>query len=220
MFFCFLTRLHYYYSLHSKPIAVPSSFGQLQHRFIWMPGHAGIPGNEFTDEMVRSTPATAPTFSLLTHSDLLIHLKNNLTGTWTRNFNSNISHTSAYYQIQLSIPSNPWFFDLPGFTRESIVAIRRLIRFGHDYLPATLARFIPNLSPYCPLHPHTRTLATSNHIFLECPNLLPSIERFENLSVSGAPRPWSVTSSLTTKDPLIYHAFAQFLSQLTTPIQI
>jgi len=107
-----------------------------------------------------------------------------------------------------SIPSNPWFFDLPEFTGKSIVAICRL-RFGHHCLPATLARFIPDLSPYYPLHPHTLILATPNHIFLEYPNLLLSIEKFENLiSLSGAPRPWSVASLLTTKYPLIYHAFA------------
>ena len=125
-------------------------FANSKTDFIWVPGHAVIPGNELADEMARSTPASAPTFSLLTHSYLIIHLKNNLTETWTTHFNSNISHTSIYYRIQPSIPSNPWFVDLPGFTRKSMVAICHF-RFGHHCLPATLARFIPDLSPYTAL---------------------------------------------------------------------
>jgi len=179
------------------------------------PGYAGIPGNELANEMARSTSASAPTFSLLTRSDLLIHLKNNLTETWTTHFNSDISH-----RIQPSIPSNPWFVNLLGFTSKSIVAICRL-RFEHHCLPATLARFIPYLSPYCPFHPHTLTLATLNHIFLECPNPLPSIK---NLKISSHSLVLldrgPVPSLLTTKDPLIYYAFAQFRSQLPTPTEI
>jgi len=132
----------------------------------------------------------------------------------------NVNHTSTYYRIQPSIPSNPWLVDLPGFTRKTIVSICRL-RFGHHCLPATLARFLSDLSPYCPFHPHTLTLSIPNHILLECPNLLPSIKKFENLlSLSDALRPWSVATLLTTKDPLIYHAFTQFLSQLPISIQI
>jgi len=121
--------------------------------------------------------------------------------------NFNISQASTYYRIQPSIPSNPWFVDLPRFTRKSIVAICRL-RFGHHCLLATLARFIPDLSPYCPLHPHALTLATPNHIFLECSDLLPSIEKFENLlSLSGALRRWSVAS-------LLNHIIASVLTSI------
>ena len=143
-------------------------FVNCKNDFIWVPGHAGIPWNELTNEMACSTPASAPTFSLLTHTYLLIYLKNNLTETWKTHFHSNINHTSTYYRIQPTIPSNQWFGDLPGFTLKSIVSICRL-HFRHHCLPATLARFIPDLGPYCPLS---------------------------------------------------YHAFAQFPSQLPTPIQI
>ena len=46
----------------------------------------------------------------------------------------------------------PWFVDSPCYACKTIVFLCRL-RFKHHCLPATRSRFVPNIDPYCPLHP-------------------------------------------------------------------
>ena len=141
------------------------------------------------------------------HLDLLTDHRNSHTQSWTTHFIANINHHSDYLRIQPSLHNKPWFVDFPSFLRRAIVPICQL-RFGHHCLPATLARFMPNVLPYCPLHPTTFTLTTLNHIFFVYPELQANIKNFKHiLSLTGALRPWSVASLLAPRDLLIYSAY-------------
>jgi len=83
---------------------------------------------------------------------------------WTDYFHSHISPLSHTTHP----PDKPWFTNFPHFSRKSIVTITHS-RFNHHSLPANLARFIPDISPYCTLHPNTLTMATPNYIFFNSP---------------------------------------------------
>ena len=121
---------------------------------------------------IRSFVSPSVTFRYSYH-------RNSHTQSWTTHFIANINHHPDYFRIQPSLPNKPWFANFPSLSRGAIVSICRL-HFGHHCLPATLARFLSNVSPYCPLHPTTFTLAISNHIFLVWPELQANIKNFEH----------------------------------------
>jgi len=70
-------------------------FHNCETDFIWVLGHVGIQGNEFADNLTRSTSVSARFFSLRSHSDFFDQQKENHTKTWITNFNSNISQNSV-----------------------------------------------------------------------------------------------------------------------------
>jgi len=138
-------------------------FHNCRTNFIWVPVHAGILRNEIADKLNRSTPVSASLFSLLWHSDLLTRHRNSHTQSWTTHFIDNINHHSDYFRIQPSLPNKFWFVNFPNLLREAIVSICRLRLDSHHYLPATLACFIPNVSPYFSLHPTTVSSSAQNY---------------------------------------------------------
>ena len=104
--------------------------------------------NEQTSRPVyHSTDHTTLTFHFPHY--LSTHLRDEHSKIWTKHFHSHISRLSAYSRIQPTLPTKPWFTDFSHLSWKSIVAICRL-RFNHHYLPANLARFIPNISRHCP----------------------------------------------------------------------
>jgi len=173
-----------------------------------------ISGYETADRLARTTNNTSQFFPFQTCNDILSQLRHSQTQYWTQYHQNNIGKLLIYKHIQPNLRPKPWFLHCPQSSRKTIVSICQ-IRFGHHRLPASLARFIPNISPYCPLHPETLTLYTPNHIF-QCPELLPLIQKFENLlALSGAQSPWSIASLIAHRDPLVYLAIAQFINNLS-----
>jgi len=84
-------------------------------------GPVDIPGNEIADELARSTPVSAPLFSLLSRLDLLTDHRNSHTQSWTTHFTDDINHHSDYFHIQTSLPNKPWFVNFPSHPRRVIV---------------------------------------------------------------------------------------------------
>ena len=73
---------------------------------------------------------------------------------------------------------------------------------NHDRLPANLSRFIPTIWSYCPLHPESKTLATTNHVFFQCPQLTNPRQSFEDLVLLfRALHPRFIQSLLAIPDP-------------------
>ena len=136
------------------------------------------------DQLAKSAPSnTAPT-SILFHTP---------TSSLTSGSPSP-THGSINFQKILVVtlftpeynPPYPPNHDFPQFSRKTIVTICRL-RFGHNPLPATLSKFIPTICPYWPLHLETKTLATRNHLFFQCPKLKTLVQKFELLLAYNFP---------------------------------
>jgi len=182
-----------------------------------VPGHAGEPGNELANELARSIDPTACllSFSCFTQITFLIYrAASSIYLHHPSYFNSKISYHSIYLHTEPFLLTKPWFVTLTRLFRKLLGSICCL-GLGYHCFPAPLARFILNLSPYCPLCPDTFTLVTSNHV-LHCPELQPITQNFKQiLSLSETPRPWLIiTSLLAILDPLVPHRFAQFIAQL------
>jgi len=79
---------------------------------------------------------------------------------------------SAYKSVQSTLPPKPWFSNFGTFSRRNFMSICRL-RFHQNRLPENLTYFPPDIPPYCPLHSHSHTLATSSFITLKNSSSLP-----------------------------------------------
>ena len=102
----------------------------------------------------------------------------------------------------------------------AIASICRL-RFNHFPLLTNPGRFMTHVSPYCPLHPESNTLPTSNHIFFQCPYLVSLAQNFEQLLIHAkVQRPWSMSSLLASPDHLVLFAIVQFIGNLPSTINI
>ena len=112
----------------------------------------------------------------------------------------NVTHVLAEYCWPICRDTNPNLYsrqnECPKILQliEIGFKIHRLLTYS-SLLIAPLAKFIPTVSPYCPLHPETYTIANMNHIFFQCPNLSSQIKKFElSLLRANLPRPWSMAS--------------------------
>jgi len=128
-------------------------FHNCKINFIWVSGPSGIPGNELVDQLAKSasisfhTPTSSPTSSTPspTHGSI--------------NFRKILVVTPFTPEYNPSLPTKPWFSDVPQFSRKTIVTSCRL-RFGHNafrrhyqgsFPPSPLTvHFIPKLTPWQP----------------------------------------------------------------------
>ena len=122
----------------------------------------------------RSVGPCSHTLSLLLSTSVslrdLTHLQKSHTQIWSNHYKKNINHNSHYFRLEPELPPKPWFVDFNNFSRNSIVSICRLW-FNYSHLPTNLTRFRPKISPYCPLHPESNTLATVSYTHLTLPTI-------------------------------------------------
>ena len=138
--------------------------------FLWAPSHSGLLGNEAADQLAGSVSTLSPAKPVLSFHDIIASSKSLLFSKWNDSYASLSDPRSPYFLLQPQLPPFPWYKFTDLSHRKHIVKLCRL-RFGHTCLPAHIHRFLPNVSPFCPLHPEDEIHADPHHIFSECPEL-------------------------------------------------
>lgn len=167
-------------SIHKPPLNINNTLAfkialnlsimtnRFQIRFLWIPGHSGIPGNHYVDNLARAAHLSSNKFDTLTPVELLSLAKSINYQKWMSSFEKN--NKSQYFTIQPTLPSRPWFSRLQNLSRRSISKICRL-RFGHSSLPYFLFHIGLSPSNICPLHTNLPMPCDVNHLFFTCPAL-------------------------------------------------
>ncbi|GFQ84185.1 solute carrier family 35 member B1 [Trichonephila clavata] len=149
-----LSALQSIVSLHSlsHPILVDITYALANHlkkkdiRFCWIPGHAGITGNELADTAVRSATGSSERFPIL-HSDLKACFRQKLQSVWQSNWDQQTENKlhSVMPVLAPTVPSS-------SKCCEQVIWIRlhlRHTRLMHSHL------LFGEPPPYCEILLHT-----------------------------------------------------------------
>ncbi|GFR13961.1 putative RNA-directed DNA polymerase from transposon X-element [Trichonephila clavata] len=143
-----LSALQSIVSLHSSshPILVDITYALANHlkkkdiRFCWIPGDAGITGNELADTAARSATGTSERFPI-PHSDLKACFRQKLQSVWQSNWDKQ-TENKLYSVIPVLAPTVP----SSSNRREQVIWTR--LRLGHTRLTHWHLLF-GEQPPYC-----------------------------------------------------------------------
>ncbi|GFQ87656.1 RNase H domain-containing protein [Trichonephila clavata] len=143
-----LSALQSIVSLHSSshPILVDITYALANHlkkkdiRFCWIPGHAGITGNELADTAARSATGSSERFPI-PHSDLKACFRQKLQSVWQSNWDQQTENKlhSVMPVLAPTVPSS-------SNRREQVIWTR--LRLGHTRLTHRHLLF-GEPPPYC-----------------------------------------------------------------------
>ncbi|GFR08838.1 something about silencing protein 10 [Trichonephila clavata] len=143
-----LSTLQSIVSLHSSshPILVDITYALANHlkkkdiRFCWIPGHAGIIGNELADTAARSSTGSSERFPI-PHSDLKACFRQKLQSVWQSNWDQQTENKlhSVMPVLAPTVPSS-------SNRREQVIWTR--LHLGHTRLTHRHLLF-GELPPYC-----------------------------------------------------------------------
>ena len=134
-------------------------------KFIWVPSHSGIIGNEMADKQALMGREEGESISNKLHyTDLIIKVNRTLWDNW-KNIYCRESRRKGiqYFSIQAEPRKKPWFQKINYTRRKSITVINR-IRSAHCLTPAHLYKIKINDNPYC----QCGETGDLNHIILGC----------------------------------------------------
>ncbi|CAI6366491.1 unnamed protein product [Macrosiphum euphorbiae] len=131
-------------------------------KFMWVPSHIGIPGNEKADKMANEavTSTTSTIINKIPSKDLLNEAHKRIIKTWQNHWDS-IPSSNKLRNIKKSI--SKWAYPENASRREQIVINRS--RIGHSHI--THSYLITKETP--PLCDTCKTPLTMAHIIIVCP---------------------------------------------------
>ncbi|KAF0765352.1 RNase H domain-containing protein, partial [Aphis craccivora] len=174
---CLLALNSNHFNSHLSPLVL--RIKQITHtlhlsnysiKFLWVPSHIGIRGNEVADSLAKSTSKLiCPSLTLLPHTDFIPIIRHHTKLLWSLQWSNLPAEFAAKYKhIVPNIPHETWFNNL-NLSRSSIVHFNRL-RSGHSLLPAHAYKLDLNDSPFCILH-ISESPCNLSHILFDCPSL-------------------------------------------------
>lgn len=174
----------------------------------WIPGHVGITGNETADSCAKLAASLGNLDQYIVYShDLVSTCQLQLYTTWDKHWQKSKCIKGKFYgQLQISIPTKPWFFKFKKVKKVTTSTICRL-RLGHSCTPVFLNKIRVRDHSLCECGLDE---GTTEHIFFECIRL-----RFSLYDVlpPEIPRPTNFSFLLSL-------AFTPFLNILCKFIQI
>lgn len=183
------------YILKIKTILFDCHQQGLRIALVWIPGHAGIKGNEIADACAKQATVNGSlSHSGLYTNDVTLIAKKNLFSNWSDHWKkSSITKGSHYANIQPDIPPIPWFFKYRSANKRVTSVVCRL-RLGHVCTPVFLAKIRVKDSSLCECGLDE---GTTEHIFFNCPKNNPSLY---SLLPQCIPRPTNFKSTLAFVD--------------------
>ncbi|KAL0861624.1 hypothetical protein ABMA27_002064 [Loxostege sticticalis] len=136
-------------------------------KFMWVPSHVGVLGNERADFLARAITNSSAT---VPDSNIVTLLKKRSIDIWKRHWNYKVQIENKglwYATYNVPIGTFPWFCKSSSyFNRKFYTTILRL-RFGHCRLNYHLFRLKIVHSPYCD-HCNSQVEQSLSHIFFHC----------------------------------------------------
>lgn len=136
-------------------------------KFVWIPAHCGIEGNESVDGLAKKASIISVKQGLIPYSDYnMLWIKEAREKTFQLNIQEGDHKGVYYFHNYLNMQTTPWYHDL-NFNRREIVTINRL-RANHYNSASSLYRknIIPSADCSCG-HPDQ----DANHLLWQCSEL-------------------------------------------------
>lgn len=180
----------------------------LSIKFIWIPSHCGILGNETADRLANEAVQCGDIFPFHNYCHDLSNLpKRYLQESWNNFWETSKQQKGKFYaNIQPHIPLKPWFFKYRFGKMETSILIR--LRLGHVCSPSHFARLniLRDASCEC-----GADFGDTNHILFSCP-LLDRSTFINDLIRLQVPFPTSAVLLLYSCNPFIYKCMTSFIT--------
>lgn len=190
--FPFRAKDNLYINLKTREILHKCYLLGIEVALAWIPGHAGIAGNEQADACAKqATQIGCSSHPECFSQDIRALAKSNLLERWNQEWTvSRLSKGKLYGDIQPNLPTKPWFFKYRTASKRATSTVIRL-RLGHVCTPSFLAKIHVRDHSLCECGLEE---GTPEHIFFNCPNI--PISLYDHLP-DFIPRPASFRSTLS-----------------------